>query len=329
MVMSRFTGLLSAGAWLCLPIIAEGAAAPQSPVSMANPRWVPEQGMTFAVQASAGQTVRVERANGFAAWTPFQTLRSTGTNRVEDGLPHADPTAALRFYRALALDAPALTGDHLQTDAGDLVLHPINHASLVLRWQERMIYVDPVGGAAPYQDLPRADLILITHSHGDHFNAATLEAVRGPEVVVVAPAAVYTGLASSLKSQAVRLANGESVDLLDLTIEAVPAYNANHPRGAGNGYVLGIGGRRLYFSGDTGDIPETRALTGIDVAFLCMNTPFTMNVTQAAEVTRAFRPAVLYPYHYRNQDGTFTDLNRLRQLIGTDLGIEVRTRDWY
>ncbi len=116
---------------------------------------------------------------------------------------------------------------------------------------------------------------------------------------------------------------------LNLSVEAVPAYNANHPEGVGNGYVLTIGGRRIYFSGDTGDIPEMRALPDIDVAYVCMNVPFTMTVAQASSAVRAFRPAVVYPYHFRNQDNTRANTNLFKTQIGTDLGIEVRLRTWY
>jgi L-ascorbate metabolism protein UlaG (beta-lactamase superfamily) len=97
----------------------------------------------------------------------------------------------------------------------------------------------------------------------------------------------------------------------------------------GNGYVLTLGGKRIYMSGDTGDIPETRALQNIDVAFLCVNVPFTMTVNQAAAVTRAFAPKVVYPYHFHNQDGTYSNLTSLKSLVGYDLPIEVRIRKWY
>ena len=109
----------------------------------------------------------------------------------------------------------------------------------------------------------------------------------------------------------------------------MPAYNSNHPLGTGNGYVLTIGGKRIYMSGDTGDITEMRLLPNIDVAFVCMNVPFTMNITNAASAVRDFRPKVIYPYHYKNQDGTFADLNEFKRRVAQDLGIEVRLRKWY
>ena len=114
-----------------------------------------------------------------------------------------------------------------------------------------------------------------------------------------------------------------------ISIEGVPAYNSNHPLGTCNAYVLTIGGKRIFISGDTGDTPEMRALPNIDAAFLCMNIPFTMNITTAASVVRAFRPAIVFPYHCRNQDNSDADLNSFKQQVGTDLGIEVRNRTWY
>jgi L-ascorbate metabolism protein UlaG (beta-lactamase superfamily) len=117
--------------------------------------------------------------------------------------------------------------------------------------------------------------------------------------------------------------------VLGVRVEAVPAYNANHPRGTGNGYVVTLGGRRFYFSGDTGNTPEMRALTGIDAAFLCMNQPFTMTVSDATNAVWAFRPAVVYPYHYRDQSGSQANAAAFKQRLGLAPGVEVRLRRWY
>jgi L-ascorbate metabolism protein UlaG (beta-lactamase superfamily) len=128
------------------------------------------------------------------------------------------------------------------------------------------------------------------------------------------------------------LPNGASTNLLDLTIEAMPAYNLTaslHAKGAGNGYVVALGGKRIYLSGDTEDIPEMRALRDIDVAFVSMNLPYTMSVPKAVSAVREFRPKVVYPYHYRNADRSLADLEGFKQQVGTDLGIEVRLRPWY
>jgi hypothetical protein len=231
------------------------------------------------LKAQAGFYYRIETSTSLPHWNAWFTLLSTGPNQYTDS---AAPYLGGRLYRALELTGTnILTGDHLATDDGDVVIHPINHASFVMSWNGRTIYNDPVGGAAPFQGLPRADLILVSHDHSDHFDASTLNAVKGSNTVIIAPQTVFGSLSATLKSLTLVLTNGATTNILGLTIDAVPAYNSNHPRGRGNGYVLTIGGKRIYMSGDTGDIPEMRALEAIDVAFLCMNVPFTMNVNQA------------------------------------------------
>jgi L-ascorbate metabolism protein UlaG (beta-lactamase superfamily) len=275
-----------------------------------------------------GQTWRIDASINLQQWEPLATARS-----VANAIAHPDSAApyfAQRFYRATQVSGTGIvTGDHLTTSAGDLIIHPVNHASFVLRWNGLMIYNDPVGGSAPYAEFARADLILVSHSHSDHFSASTLDAVRAPTARIIAPQAVYNGMSAGSKAVTTVLANGASTSVSGIGIDAVPAYNSNHPQGTGNGYVLTIGGRRIYISGDTGDVAETRALTNIDVAFVCMNVPFTMSITQASANVRAFRPRVVYPYHYRNQDGSLSNLETFRQQVGRDLGIEVRARTWY
>jgi L-ascorbate metabolism protein UlaG (beta-lactamase superfamily) len=231
---------------------------------------------------------------------------------------------------ATASAADPLTGDHIPTDHGDMIIHPINHATLVIGWDGKTIYVDPVGGAARFEGLPQPDLILITHGHGDHFNVATLEAVASNTVVVVAPPSVAAKLPIPLSKNALILTNGATVGVGGVSVEAVPAYNLtperlkNHPKGRDNGYVVTLGGKRIYLSGDTEDVPEMRALKSIDVAFVCMNLPYTMTVEQAADAVRAFKPKIVYPYHCRG-----SDLEKFKSLVGADSGIDVRVRDWY
>lgn len=225
---------------------------------------------------------------------------------------------------------PALNGDRLATKAGDLVIHPINHATLALGWKGLTVYADPVGGAKRFDGLPRPDLILLTDIHGDHLNLETLAAVAGEHAELVAPPAVADQLPPALQSRTTVLTNGATKSVAGLAITAVPMYNLTkerlqfHTKGRGNGYVIVFGDRRVYLSGDTEDIPEMRALKGIDVAFVCMNLPYTMTVEQAASAVRQFRPKVVYPYHYRG-----SDLNKFKELVGSDAGIEVRLRDWY
>jgi L-ascorbate metabolism protein UlaG (beta-lactamase superfamily) len=277
-------------------------------------------------KAAAGTYCRLETSTDLQAWVSLATAQSTGTVIYTDG---AAPYFPKRFYRARDLAAAALTGDHLATSAGDLVIHPVNHASFVMSWNGKMIYNDPVGASSLYSGFAKADLILVSHDHGDHTSYSTLAAVLNTGGKIIAPQAVYNGMTAALKAATTVLANGASTTVIGLTVDAIPAYNTNHPIGTGNGYVVTVGGKRLYMSGDTGAIAETRALTNIDVAFLCMNVPFTMTVAAAVSVTRDFRPKAIYPYHYRNQDNSLADLAAFKAQVGTDLGIEVRLRAWY
>jgi L-ascorbate metabolism protein UlaG (beta-lactamase superfamily) len=224
----------------------------------------------------------------------------------------------------------SLSGDKITTQDGDLIIHPINHATFLMAWNAKTIYVDPVGGGKRFEGLPRPDLILVTDIHGDHMSAETLSSVASEKTVIVAPSAVVATLPEKLRQQTTVLANGESKSILDIKIEGVPMYNLTedrlkfHSKGRGNGYVVTLGGQRVYISGDTEDIPEMRSLKNIDVAFICMNLPYTMTVEQAAGAVREFKPKVVYPYHYRG-----SDLEKFKKLVGEEPGIEVRLRDWY
>lgn len=276
---------------------------------------------------SASTTYSLDVSSNLIHWTPLLTARGSGTVRHTNAAVVSGPT---QFFRARSHDTPpVLTGDHIPTQDGVVTIHPVNHASFLLGWKDVVIYNDPVGGAAPYAGLPRPQLILVSHAHGDHFHAPTLDALRQESTKIITPAAIYTGLSATLKGITIPLANGQSTNVLGVEIEAVPAYNANHPKGVGNGYVVTIAGRRFYMSGDTEDVPEMRSLPHIDVAFVCMNVPFTMTIERAASGIRAFRPAIVYPYHFRNQNGSFADLGSFQRQVGTDLAIEVRTRRWY
>jgi L-ascorbate metabolism protein UlaG (beta-lactamase superfamily) len=232
-----------------------------------------------------------------------------------------------------------LSGDQVATDGGVLVIHPIHHATLLMQWQGKTIYVDPVGGVKPFASLPKPDLVLVTHIHFDHFDPATLEALlpAGGRTVLIAPKTVAEKIPETLRGRVKVqvLANGEKTTAEGITVEAVPAYNTTpgkekfHPKGRDNGYVLTIGGKRIYIAGDTEDTAEMRALKGIDVAFLPMNLPYTMSVEQAADAIRQFQPKIVYPYHYRSGDGTKADFAQLKKLVGEPSGVEIRSRDWY
>jgi len=283
--------------------------------------------VSLQLSVTSGKGYRVQVSPDAQNWNSLSTLISTGTNNFADS---GTPYLPLRFYRAEELsETNVFTGDHLQTAEGDLIVHPINHASFVMNWNGKWIYNDPVLGATPYKNIPKADLILISHSHTDHFDAATLTAVKGTNCTIIAPQAVYSSLSAALKTNTIVMANGSTTNILGLKIDAIPAYNSNHPIGTGNGYVVTIGGKRLYMSGDTGDIAEMKALQNIDMAFVCMNVPYTMTIAQAVGAVRAFRPAVIYPYHYRNQDNSLANLNLFKAQVSNDVNVEVRLRKWY
>ena len=217
-------------------------------------------------------------------------------------------TAALAVF---AIQAPAQTvpptatvprvaADQITTTKGPLTVQPITHGSVVFTWNGKTIYVDPYGGAAAYAGLAAPDIILITDIHGDHLDPQTLAALSVGKALMLVPQ-VADKLPAAYKAQVRILRNAQRLDTLGLSVSAIPMYNlpeaadAPHPKGRGNGYVLNLGGKNVYLSGDTEDIPEMRALKGIAVAFVCMNLPYTMDVNQAAQGVLAFKPGIVYP----------------------------------
>lgn len=227
------------------------------------------------------------------------------------------------------------TPDVVTTSLGALTIQPIVHASLVLSTPNLTIYADPTGGAANYAGIKQPDVILITDIHGDHFDLKTISAVRQPNTILVAPKAVADLMPDSLKEKLIILNNGDRVSKLNISITALPMYNlpedpqSRHTKGRGNGYVLGIGGKNLYISGDTQGIPEMRALRDIDIAFVCMNLPYTMDINEAADAVLAFKPKIVYPYHYRGQGGP-SDVATFKKMVEEkNKDIEVRLRNWY
>ena len=304
------------------------------PPAWAQPSFMAPETLTnrearLRLTVPVGSTARVDVSTNMMDWFGFLTVGA-------GSLTHTDsfaPFAPIRYYRGEQLAAGTMTGDNIPTANGDVVIHPVVHASAVLTWNGITIYNDPDTGN--YTGLPKADLILISHDHDDHYDNPTIANIKNTGVTIVCPKAVTNLLTATLRPSCIVLTNGASATVLGIQIDAVPAYNTNttgtiyHPKGNGNGYVLTLGGKRIYFSGDTGNIPETQALQNIDVAFVCMNTPYTMTVTQAASVVRAFQPKIVYPYHFRNSDSTYANLTTFKNLVGTDLGIEVRLRKWY
>jgi L-ascorbate metabolism protein UlaG (beta-lactamase superfamily) len=210
--------------------------------------------------------------------------------------------------------------DEAPTSTGMVRVTVIHHASFMIENDGQVIHVDPVS-AGNYEGLPQADLILITHGHGDHLDAKMVAKLRKSGTLVLGPEAVAKALPGTTV-----IRNGETRQVGDIKIEAVPAYNEKgiyHPKGIGNGYVLDLGGRRCYIAGDTDATPEMKALKNIEVAFLPISRPYTMTPAEAAEAARAFAPKVVYPYHYRDADPAAL----AKALEGS--GIMVRIRDWY
>lgn len=227
--------------------------------------------------------------------------------------------------RGPAVASHGFEEDVIDTSEGGLKIAFIGHGTLMLTFKGKVIHVDPVSRAADYSKLPKADLILLTHEHGDHLDARAIKTIRksGTEVVL-------TEVCAEKVAGGVVMQNGDARTVMGLKIEAVPAYNivhkrsggqAYHPKGRGNGYVITFGDKRVYIAGDTENTPEMKKLRKIDVAFLPMNLPYTMTPEMVADGAKAFKPKALYPYHYGQ-----TDPNRLVELLKDTKGIEVRIR---
>lgn len=220
-------------------------------------------------------------------------------------------------------------------DTLPVTVYPISHATMVLDWNGYTLYTDPVGGADAFAGRATPDLILLTDIHGDHLDEETLGAVVLQETTIVAPQAVVDELSEPFASRITVLLNDETIEVDGLRITAIPMYNVpesddvRHTKGRGNGYVVERDGYRVYIAGDTGDTPEMRALTDIDLAFVPMNLPYTMSVEAAADAVLDFAPSVVYPYHYRGQDG-LSDISRFYELVTEgNPAITVRLADWY
>lgn len=220
--------------------------------------------------------------------------------------------------------------DTEETATDDLVIQPINHASLVLRFGGLTIYSDPVGPVERYDALPRPGLILLTHEHNDHCDPATIDRLLWEETLILGARSAIARLGEDAMKQAEVIAQGELRDVKGITVQAIPAHNLSpdrlkfHPKGVGNGYVLTLGGTRVYIPGDTEDHEDMLALRDIDIAFLPMNR-FTMTGPQAASAAESFRPKIVYPFHYLHGEEHLAFTEAMRD----SRGIEVRMRDWY
>jgi L-ascorbate metabolism protein UlaG (beta-lactamase superfamily) len=226
----------------------------------------------------------------------------------------------------LAAHGKTFEEDVIPTSVGELKITFIGHGTLMFTFDSKIIHVDPFSRLADYSELPQADLILVTHDHGDHLDPKVIEVIRkeGTELIL-------TKACNEKVSGGKIMANGDTETVLGLRIEAVPAYNVVHKRdngqpfhakGVGNGYVITFGDKRVYVAGDTENTPEMKALNDIDIAFLPMNLPYTMTPEMVADAAKAFQPEILYPYHFGS-----TDTGELLALMKDEKGIEVRIRD--
>lgn len=216
--------------------------------------------------------------------------------------------------------------DVIPTSVGDLEITFLGHGSLLMAFNGNIIYADPWSKVADYLKLPKADIVLVTHEHHDHLDLQALASVRTDKTVVV-----LTETCARQVEGGIVMRNGDVYTVEGVQIDAVPAYNVVHkrengqpfhPRGVGNGYIMTFGDRRVYVAGDTEDILEMRELQGIDYAFLPMNLPYTMTPEMVADAAKAFRPKIVYPYHYGD-----TDTSKLEGLLKEEKGIEVRIRE--
>ncbi|MDX8338097.1 MBL fold metallo-hydrolase [Draconibacterium sp. IB214405] len=235
-------------------------------------------------------------------------------------------TLLIMFVFAVYVQATDFEKDVFKTSGGDLEITFIAHGTLMMEYNGKVIHIDPVSWYADYATMPKADLILITHEHGDHLDAKALDAVKkdGTELVLTEICNQQYGGTKVLK-------NGESGTFAGIKVDAVPAYNIKnerepgkpfHPKGTGNGYVLHFGDKKVYVAGDTENIPEMAELKDIDVAFLPMNLPYTMTPEMVAEATKMFQPKVLYPYHFGE-----TNTDELVELLKNQNKTELRIRN--
>jgi L-ascorbate metabolism protein UlaG (beta-lactamase superfamily) len=223
---------------------------------------------------------------------------------------------------AFSQDTPDF--DKIPTSAGVVQLYFIGHGSVMFKINGYVIYFDPARSSGSFDFLPKADMILVTHEHGDHLDPKLIEDIKKPGTLLFCNQNSLSKVSWGMVMKA-----GDRQEINNIIIEALPAYNIVHestpgnpfhPKGVGLGYVLTIGGKRFYVAGDTENTPEMKALKNIDVAFLPMNLPYTMTPAMVADAALAFKPKILYPYHFGE-----TDTNQIVQLL-KDSGIDVRIR---
>ncbi len=226
---------------------------------------------------------------------------------------------------SFAFTQNAFDTDTIKTSSGDLTITFIAHGTLLFEYNDLVIHVDPAGRYADYSKLPKADIILVTHHHGDHFDIDAIDQIMKNETDII-----WTETCAEGNTNGIVMNNGDDKSVKGINIEAVPAYNIvhkrdsgilYHPKGNGNGYVITFGDTKIYIAGDTENVPEMKNLSGIDYAFLPMNLPYTMTPEMVNDAVRMFNPKVLYPYHYGE-----TNVNKLIDLLGDKKNCEIRVR---
>ncbi len=231
----------------------------------------------------------------------------------------------IMLFTLPALSQQTFEVDTIKTSAGNLEITFIGHGTLMFKFGEKIIHIDPVSREADYTLLPKADLILVTHEHSDHLDPEVLNLIKKEKTKLILTEKCYQKIEAGIVMK-----NGETETYENIKIEAVPAYNIVHkrksgkpfhPKGEGNGYIITLGDKRVYVAGDTENIPGMKALKNIEIAFLPMNLPYTMTPGMVADAAKTFKPKILYPYHYGK-----TDPNELVELLKEVKDIEVRIR---
>ncbi|MBI4663858.1 MAG: SMP-30/gluconolactonase/LRE family protein [Verrucomicrobia bacterium] len=336
-----------------IPIDAEDGGAGPASVLVKDASMVGADGMTTDVNGTF--YVAVNSQSRIVRVTPdgkFSTVAEGGLLHIPSSVAFSSSGDQNTLY-VCNFASPLLFGNTLQAGLlklnlttktvtpvvyfnQDVVVQPMHHGTLVFQWGEKLIYSDPSGLVAPFQPVGAADLVVITHIHPDHYDTNALNSIKGPNTVILAPQNAFDAMPDSLKSLTSVMKNGETKTVHGIPVEAMPSYNITpdrltfHPKGRDNSYVLTLGGKRIYISGDNEDVPEMRALKNIDAAFICMNLPFTMDINQAASAVREFKPKIVYPYHYySSMELNIQDNLTFKKLVGHDLGIDVRLRSWY
>lgn len=234
------------------------------------------------------------------------------------------PTMLVCIFVSANICAGNYEKDRFTTPEGKILeVTFIKHGTLMLNYDGQVIHIDPVSDYADYTQMPKADLILVTHEHGDHLDMKAINDSRKNDTRIISNKGAYKTI-----QKGETMSNGDKKQVTPyLFLEAVPAYNITpgreqfHPKHRDNGYILNMGGMRVYIAGDTEDIEEMKDLKDIDIAFLPVNQPYTMTPEQGARAANMFNPKILYPYHYGE-----TKIEELEALLSDNPEIEVRIR---